>query len=220
MIRQINFTGIKNIGYARLFSSEDQQPFTRDIINMELTNDAKNKDLFEYQKLVADYPAYKNDINDKYLNLEFEAKKMVGYNVGRLKINGKVLHFKEEENRPILNFVKGMVDKVSKLKINDFKKDKMYLLSKEAQNGFIYNEDPIDYISGFSGHIDFIEGTDLANKLENLYNAENLTEAQAKKLFRVTDDIIDILHDPLYVHNGSVYMKALLKQCDTSIEGS
>ncbi len=40
-INPINFTGIKNVGYAKISSGTDGIQISRNILNMELTDDEK-----------------------------------------------------------------------------------------------------------------------------------------------------------------------------------
>ena len=51
-INPISFTGIKNIGYAKISSDIPELHVSRNIMNMELTNDKEHKDLAEYKKMI------------------------------------------------------------------------------------------------------------------------------------------------------------------------
>ena len=66
MISPINFTGIKNIGYAKVYKDTPVQKNSRVVMNMELTDDDNNKDLSEYRKILTKHQGLKNEINDKY----------------------------------------------------------------------------------------------------------------------------------------------------------
>ena len=67
----ISFTGLKNIGYARIIV-DDNVPKSRVIMNMELTNDKNNKDLTNFRQILRNRPQLKNDINDKFVNIEHD----------------------------------------------------------------------------------------------------------------------------------------------------
>ena len=88
MIRPINFTGIKNVGYTRVIIDHNPNIEEKTIMNMELTDDGKNQDLAEYRKFLKSNPSLKNEINDRFINIEFDSF-TVGDGFGtKMGING------------------------------------------------------------------------------------------------------------------------------------
>ena len=213
MIRPINFTGIKNVGYASITMDREQGIETRTIMNMELTDDGDNKDLTEYRKILNHNQHLKNEINDRFINVEFDSLSIDNEFGTKIKINGNNV-FPTDGNMNIINFTKNLVNRVAKFKKKDFVKDDYHYLTKEAQEGLIYKENIEDYIDGSSGRLDLLEGSGLVEKFAHFFNDEEvkLTDAQEEKLFVVIDNIIDVLHEPFYVHNGAIYMQALLDE--------
>ena len=69
MISPINFTGIKNIGYAKVYKDTPVQKNSRVVMNMELTDDDNNKDLSEYRKFLTKHQGLKNEINDTEITI-------------------------------------------------------------------------------------------------------------------------------------------------------
>lgn len=213
MISSINFTGIKNIAYARAYSSNgNDYKKTHTIMNMELTDDFGNKDLAEYKKILKERPNLANEINDRYVNLDLEIANTEGMSLYRLLFNGNLIFPNMSDNK-VLSFSRGLVDKIVKLKTKDFKVDPDQHLMKEAQEGLIYKNNIEYYVDGSFGRLDLLEGTGLIEKFDYLLNDKDakLTEAQEEKLYEAIDNIVGVLHEPIYVHNGAMYMQALLK---------
>ena len=212
MIRPINFTGIKNVGYTRVIIDHNPNIEEKTIMNMELTDDGKNQDLAEYRKFLKSNPSLKNEINDRFINIEFDSF-TVGDGFGtKMGINGNDI-FPSGENMNIINFAKNLVNRVAKFKNKDYVKDEYHYLSKEAQEGLIYKKNIEDYVDGSSGRLDLLEGSGLTEKFAHFFNDQEvkLTDAQEEKLFAAIDNIVDVLHEPAYVHNGAMYMSALFK---------
>ena len=87
MISPVNFTGIKNAGYARAYTQLDGNNSTRTVINMQLTDD-ENKDLSEYKKLIKENPSLENKVNKDFLNIEMETIDIGETFLTRAKMNG------------------------------------------------------------------------------------------------------------------------------------
>ena len=211
MIRPVNFTGIKNVGYASVYTNTEGEEVNRNILNMQLTNDNKGNDLTEYRKLLAKHPSLINTVNDEFINVELETNGNDFYTLLKAKINGNIIPL-SNETFPIIYFAKKLVDKVVNLKLKDFKSDPDHYLMKEAQEGLIYNEQIDDYLDGTSGQLGLLKGTGLTEKFDYYFNDENssLSDGDAEKVFDAADDVVAVLHDPLYVHNGAIYLDALM----------
>lgn len=211
MISPINFTGIKNIGYARVYKDTPERKNSRVIMNMELTDD-NNKDLSEYRTILEKNPKLKNRINDKYLNIEYETLRQDDFIFARTKLNGNVIT-PVAENFSALNFMKNIVNRIAHFKNKDFQTDSDYHLMAEAQEGLVYNENIDDYIDGTNGRLSLLDGTDLTEKFDYYLNNPNalVSEEDEELVFNAMDNVVATLHEPAYVRNGAVYLGALLK---------
>ena len=212
MLSPLSFTGMKNIGYARVLI-DDNIKSTRVCMNMELTDDKCGKDLAKYKKVIAANPMLKNEINDNFVNLEFQTLK-IGNGISGLniKMNGESILDKPNK-MSLLNYMKALVNRVVNMKKQDFKIDEDYNIMKEAQEGLIYKEDIVDYLDVSAGKVDFLEDSGLIEKFDLYLNDENIykSERDIEKVLQAADDIVGVLHEPDYVHKGSIYMEALLK---------
>lgn len=211
MISPINFTGIKNIGYARVYKDTPERKNSRVIMNMELTDD-NNKDLSEYRTILEKNPKLKNRINDKYLNIEYETLRQDDFIFARTKLNGNVIT-PVAENFSALNFMKNIVNRIAHFKNKDFQTDSDYHLMAEAQEGLVYNENIDDYIDGTNGRLSLLDGTDLTEKFDYYLNDPNalVSEEDEELVFNAMDNVVATLHEPAYVRNGAIYLGALLK---------
>lgn len=213
MISPINFTGIKNIGYARIIANkEDSLPQTRIIMNMELTDDSRNKDLTNFRQVLKKYPIFTNQINDKFINIEYDVTSVNDLLYSRLLLNGSIVR-PEGEDLNIVNFAKNLVNRVKNLKVKDFKLDKKHHLSQEAQYGLVYKDNIDNYVDGTSGELDLLSKTGLIEKFDLFLNDESieLSEKDEAKLFNAIDSVVATLHEPAYVKQGSKYLDALLQ---------
>lgn len=211
MINPVSFTGIKNIGYARALTGSESNTGTRTALNMQLTDEG-NKDLSEYKKLTSKYPVLENKINSDYLNIEMETKNIDGFCMCRAKINGNIIP-SVAENIPVLNFMSKITNRIANFKEKDFKIDADHHLMNEAKQGMFYNE-PFDYfLDGTSGELDLLVGTGLTEKFDLYANNENieLSEEDNEKLFDAEDGILEVLHNPCYVHNGAQLTNSIMK---------
>lgn len=211
MIRPINFTGIKNAGYASVNTYTENGEKSRTILNMQLTDDKNGKDLSEYKMILNNYPSLMNDINDEFVNVEFESENQGPYVIMQAKINGNPIPV-HNKFLPLLNFAKKLVNKVANFKPKDFKYDPDHYLMKEAQEGLIYNENIVDYLDGTSGELKLLKGSGLTEKFDRYFNDENveISDAELDKVNEAADNMVAVLHDPAYVHNGATYLDALM----------
>ena len=213
MISPINFTGIKNIGYARILgNNENNLPQTRVIMNMELTDDSQNKDLTNFRQILKKYPFMKNEVNDKYINVEYDLTRVDDFLYSRVLLNGHLVK-PEGEGGNLVNFARNLVNRVKNFKINDFKLDKNHHLSEEAQVGLVYNDNIDNYIDGTSGELDILSKTGLIEKFDLFLNDESieLSKKDEEKVFKALDEVVATLHEPVYVKQNSNYLDALLK---------
>ena len=212
-ITPVSFTGIKNVGFAKISSDVPGIQVSRNIMNMELTDDNENKDLSEFRKLVKKFPMLENDFNNKFVNIELTS---VSYNHSDMtfipRLNGQSIPA-SEQTKPIINFMKSLVDRVSKFKGKDFKTDPEHYFSWETYKGLIYNEDLDDYVSGMSGELDILKGSGVTESFADCFAREGneLTEQEEELLLETVEGVSEVLHNPQYVHNGSIYLGALLK---------
>lgn len=213
MISPINFTGIKNIGYARILGNNENNLLqTRVIMNMELTDDSQNKDLTNFRQILKKYPFMKNEVNDKYINVEYDLTRVDDFLYSRVLLNGHLVK-PEGEGGNLVNFARNLVNRVKNFKINDFKLDKNHHLSEEAQVGLVYNDNIDNYIDGTSGELDLLSKTGLIEKFDLFLNDESieLSKKDEEKVFKALDEVVATLHEPVYVKQNSNYLDALLK---------
>lgn len=211
-VNPISFTGIKNIGYVKISSDVPELHISRNIMNMELTNDKNNKDLNKYRSIVKNFPMLKNSFDDRFINVELTSVHNNNDLTFVPRVNGVAIPASQQTN-PIFNFMQNLVDRVSQLKTNEFKTDPEHFHSYTAYKGLIYNEDLDDYISGFSGKLDILKGTNVTETFADCFykEGEDLTKQEAKYFVETLEGITEVLHNPQYVHNGSIYFDALLR---------
>ena len=156
MLAPVNFTGIKNIGYTKVYSTDNRNlQHRRYMLNMEMTNDANGKDLSIYRQLTGHYPELKNEVNANFLNIEFDCCNVDNFLLVNTKMNGVPIP-RVNENSMFIKFIDNIIHRVAKFKEKDFELDESHPLMKEAYQGLIYKEDMDDYFDGTSGKLDFI----------------------------------------------------------------
>lgn len=223
MLAPVNFTGIKNIGYTKVYATDNRNlQHRRYMLNMEMTNDANGKDLSIYRQLTGHYPELKNEVNENFLNIELDCCNVDNFLLVNTKMNGVPIP-RENENSMFIKFIDNIIHRVAKFKKKDFKLDNGRHINKEAYQGLIYKEDMGGYFDGTSGKLDFIlqeyiddnaDGkaetlTDKFNRYLN-YDMMKLKEKERHKVVDAAEYILETLHNPQYVHNGAVYMDALV----------
>lgn len=233
MISPIGFTGIKNIGYTKFYTTdEDVTIHSRYALNMQLTDDEKGKDLTEYKKLLKEHPDLKNEVNGNYLNVELDSFSVYDLFAIKTKMNGKTV-IRNNENYKITEFMDKIVRKIASFKTKDFDTDEWHHLEEETLNGLVYNEHIDDYVDGTEGSLDLLcqeynddnlNGTSepLVMKIHRYLNDENaeLKEGDDLKVSNAIDYILETLHNPMYVHNGAVIMGAIIKGMNKNKTGS
>ncbi len=222
MLAPVNFTGIKNIGYTKVYTTDNRNlQHRRYMLNMEMTNDANGKDLSIYRQLTGHYPELKNEVNANFLNIEFDCCNVDNLLLVNTKMNGVPIP-RVNENSMFIKFIDNIIHRVAKFKEKDFELDESHPLMKEAYQGLIYKEDMDDYFDGTSGKLDFIlqeyiddnadgKAETLTDKFNRYFNSEmlKLKEKDRNKVVDAAEYILESLHNPQYVHNGAVYMDAL-----------
>ncbi len=213
---QINFNGIQNIGYVRVTNNDTYGRSSRCAMSMELTDDAVHKDLTEYRKIIKANPILTNEINDKFVNIEFETKSIGDLTIIINKLNGTPI-LGTPANAKLIGFMKNLLNRITNFKEKDFKVDKDFHLTLVANENLIYNE-PIDnYIDGTSGRVGLLEGTGLTEKFDLYMNSvpddidEEELNLRDEQISKAIGDVVATLHEPAYVSNGAIYMNALMQ---------
>lgn len=211
-INPISFTGIKNIGYAKISSDIPELHVSRNIMNMELTNDKEHKDLAEYKKIVQKFPILRNKFNENFINVELTSIKNDNDLTFVPRLNGVAIPASQETN-PIINFMQNLISRITRLKTSDMKTDPKYINSYTAYKGLVYNEELDNFISGISGEFDILKGTGVTEHFADhfLKEGDTITKQEAEYFTDTVQGVTEILHNPQYVHNGSIYLEALLK---------
>lgn len=229
MISPIGFTGIRNIGYTKFYTTDENVNIhSRYALNMQLTDDDKGNDLTEYKKLLKENPDLKNKINSDYLNIEFDTARYNEFLMIKTKMNGNTIPRSFEKNK-IISFMDKIVHKVASFKTKDFDTDEWHHLDDESLKGLIYNENMDDYVDSTKGSLDLLcqeyiddnpDGTaePVVIKLRRYLNDGNikLKENSRKKIYDAVDYILETMYNPMYVHNGAVIMDAMAKGMNIS----
>lgn len=215
-MQQINFHGIQNIGYIRVTNRDSNGRSSRCAMSMELTDDSNHKDLTEYRKIIKANPSLKNEVNDKFLNIEFETRRINNTTYILNNLNGQPISI-SPKNAHLLGFMKNLLNRVANFKEKDFKVDEDFHLTLEANENLIYRE-PIDnYIDGSSGRIGMLEGTGLTEKFDLFMNSapdemdEEELNLRDEKVSNAIANVVATLHEPAYVSNGAIFMNALMQ---------
>ncbi len=194
---QINFTGIKNIGYERRyyeqssvndqneeFDDEDfEEKEQEHFINLELTDDIYGKDLTEYKNIIktTNLRNYTNPINPNFLNLMI-SKAEVTDHLGKAKdyqlwINKSDNEFiVNDQNLKMISFIAKILRKISNTPEEKFIVNKDYINSDDAKNGVALGEN-----------------------LEETYE-------------QYYDEAIKQIHDPKNVKKGALEMNNILQE--------
>lgn len=226
MISPIGFTGIRNIGYTKYYTNDEDDNFhSHHALNMKLTDDKNGKDLSAYKKLLRDNSGFKNEVGNEYLNIELDTFMINDLFAIKTKMNGNTVK-RTYENRDIISFMDKLVHRIASFKNKDFDTDEWHHVSDEAADGLIYNESIDDYIDGTKGSLDLLcseynddnldgNAESLVLKLHRYLNDEvELSEEDDEKVIDAIEYILETLHNPMYVHNGAVIMNAMVEGMD------
>ena len=215
MIQPLSFKGIKNIGYAKLTYTDENThtKINRNIINMQLNNKNGSKDLAEYKKLIRNFPAYENIINENFLHFEIDTQD--NPNIVNLlvepKLNGVGLPC-NKETKPIYNFIESLLQRITRMKKSEFTNDAKFIESEDGDNALLFGDDIVEYLTGERGQPDFFGETTLAEEFDRFYNCEksaNLPEEEIDKAIDSSEKVVDIFYNPSYVRGGAIYLGAL-----------
>ena len=225
----INFSGIKNVGYARVIKKADCS--SRTAMTMELTDDDKNEDLTNYRTLLYQHPEFIHPINPNYLTFELITKKDPSWGPILMgKVNGMPFSILKQ-NVPMMNFIEGLTSRIEKQKEKDFVVDPDQHLMDEAQKGLFIGEENLDsFMDGTEGELDLLSGTGLIEKFDlylntipeasEIYEPEDSIEEDElnselaeidEKVKQAMDDVVSILYHPAYVKSQAPYFNALVK---------
>lgn len=224
MISPIGFTGIKNIGYTKYYTTDENVDFhSHYALNMKLTDDENGNDLTAYKMLLKDNPDFKNKVNNEYLNIELDSFMVNDLFAIKTKMNGNTVK-RTHENHKITGFMDKLVHRIASFKMKDFDTEEWHHLDEDATNGLIFNENIDDYIDATKGSIDLLcqeyiddkpggNAEPLIMKLHRYLNDENIKfkNGDEEKIFNAVDYIMETLYAPMYVHNGAVIMDAIVK---------
>lgn len=181
---QVNFTGIKNIGYENRFYTkssvgyEDESDYEKDFqereqehfINLELTDDVYGKDLTEYKNIIktTDLRSYTNPVNPKFLNLMI-SKDELADNLGTKKSYQLWINDSENEfavtdsNLKMLSYIAKLLRRISATPDGQFKVNNDYIDSDDAKYGIILGE-----------NLEETYGDNYDTAIRNIHNPENV----------------------------------------------
>ena len=193
----INFTGIKNIGYetrtyrqlvpesinSREFSEEEQEHF----INLELTDDYNGNDLSEYKRIIrtTDLQNYTNPVNPKFLNIMI-SKDVVKDNIGSQKnyqiwINDSTNELEiKDQNLPMISFIAKILTKISNTPENQFIINKDYINGDDAKIAIVMNENFEDTYKNY-----------YPQKIKQVHSPNNVKNGAAKMNEAIKDMMFD-----------------------------
>lgn len=194
---QINFTGIRNIGYERryyeqssandpneefddeYFEEKEQEHF----INIELTDDVFGNDLTEYKNIIktTDLKNYTNPINPNFLNIMM-SKDEVKTNLE--KITDYQFWINDSENEFVVND--------QNLKMLSFIAKILRRISNTPDEKFVVNQ---DYLNNDDAKDSVILGEDLKETYGEYYDDAKLQ-----------------IHDPEHIKNGAKKMNNILQE--------
>lgn len=184
-ITPINFTGIKNTGYCWVNKEIGDNKFLKCSLNTQLTYSDKR----EYQNLMDENPRFRNKINPNFANIElrqYSSPKQVNY---ILKLNGDILDAEDETERPVINFINKLLNKIKTQNDKDFVVNKDYITGDDCHFGIIYNENFDRYMNGKDGTIGVCGNQIIPSKYH--------------------DDVLEILHEPNLVKGGAGFISTI-----------
>ena len=156
-MNNINFTGIKNVGYTqRYYTQKGEYVKTGDeftevenehFINFELTDDFNGNDLSEYKRIIrtTDLHNFVNPVNPNFLNIMI-SKDVVTDNLGPKKdyqiwINDSDRELEiKHKNLAMMSFIAKMLRKAANMPENKFVVNRDYLDSDDAKSAIIMGE--------------------------------------------------------------------------------
>lgn len=205
---QINFTGIKNIGYEKtyfnhksfdvLYCNDDKslQNYDPDgpsylseethFMNVHLTDDYNGKHLTNFKEALRksglSYKDFKNPINKDFLNI-YIANEVYEENCRKVSdkefyINNKKVEI-SDKTLPIFSYIGKIINEISTKAPSDFKVDKDYFESEDAQRALVPDND-----------------------MKEMWGDEYY-------------DVLEEDHDPKNVKNGAKNMKELITEAFT-----
>lgn len=192
----INFTGIKNTGYCWVNKEINNHHLSKCSLNTQLTYSDKK----EYENLISRYPRFRNEIASNFANIEMQqdvSNKGITY---ILKLNDGILNPFDENERPVMNFVKNLLKKVETKKEKDFVVNKDYISSDDCHFGIVYDDDFDKYMDGTAGTIGICGNQPIPDKYH--------------------DDVLEVLHEPPLVKGGARYLSSFIETLNKMYENS
>ena len=169
---QINFTGIKNIGYENSsinYTNKKVSPEVRALLgvgdstiktechwlNIQLTDDYNGNHLSGYKKAMQDSGLstreYRNPINGNFLNflVSEEVYEDLGVEIAEdeFYINDEKVYL-TDETLPIFSYISKLVREISKKPEKDFIVNRGYLTSEDAKRGIVIGNDLQEHYAG------------------------------------------------------------------------
>ncbi len=168
----INFTGIKNIGYDRMntslefynqddeFDNEDDmavasppqsQSLEGNLLNLQLTDDFKGKHLSGFKdalkKSGLNFNDYKHPINKDFLNIyltnDVYEDESVKEHENIVYVNDKEIPL-EDKTLPVFSYIAKLLTEITQKPEKDFIVNRDYMKSEELRQGFLIGEDLSD----------------------------------------------------------------------------
>ena len=184
---QINFTGIKNIGYENSSINYVDKKFSPDAkailgvgdstiktechwLNIQLTDDYNGKHLSGYKKAMQDSGLstkdYRNPINGNFLNflVSEEVYDDLGVVVAEdeFYINDQKVYL-SDETLPIFSYISKLIREISKKPEKDFIVNRDYLTSEDASKGIVIGNDLQKHYAG-----------DYDNEIKRIHNPRKI----------------------------------------------
>lgn len=166
---QINFTGIKNIGYEKSSIDYTRPDFPTEIkdylgvdenmletswhwLNVELKDDYNGKHLSDYKKAMKNsglnIDDFSNPINKNFLNISI-ADAIAEDEYGLVREDAFYINEKEvqlnDKTLPIFSYIAKLIREVSKKPDENFIVNKNYLESKDSDNAIVIGNDLSKY---------------------------------------------------------------------------
>lgn len=195
-MNNINFTGIKNVGYTqRYYTQKGEYVKTGDeftevenehFINFELTDDFNGNDLSEYKRIIrtTDLHNFVNPVNPNFLNIMI-SKDVVTDNLGPKKdyqiwINDSDRELEiKDKNLAMMSFIAKMLRKATNM----------------PENKFVVNR---DYLDSYDAKSAIIMGENLEDTYKELYPAKIRKIHSPKNVKRGAEEMNDLVKDMMF----------------------
>lgn len=175
----VSFTGFRNVGVLDKYIGgyavnsknnkivySPERNVEVDVINVNLTDDYKGKDLTEFYKSAkaSSIENYINPVNKEFLNILF-IKNSDEDSVGAFFVNGSRLELKDE-NLPLFSYIARLLRKITTTPKESFVVNKDYLENEDAQNALLPSIDIKKFFVG--AYSSFLDKTFLSQDAESI----------------------------------------------------